>query len=71
MLAKHAERYGSGCVVETAIELGYSFAKCAELQESCDRIDMARLRREHPRAPMPRLMDPSDRVGLLMGATDG
>lgn len=38
-LDKHAEKFGTMLVVDTAVELGHSFNACVRLQDSCDRYD--------------------------------
>lgn len=66
-LQRHAERYGSEAVVETAVELGYGFDSCVRLQDHCDRVESARYLREHPRGRPPKVSLSEDRVRDMMG----
>lgn len=67
-LVKHATKFGTECVVETAVELGYTFDSCVRLQDACDRADLAELRRHRPNAKLDKRKLSEDRVTLLMGA---
>lgn len=66
-LQKHAEKFGSECVVETAVELGYPFEACVRLVDACDRADLALLRKIRSNARLDRRPPSEDRVRLLMG----
>jgi hypothetical protein len=66
-LERHAARFGSEQVVETAIECGHSFDSCVRLQDSCDRSDLELLRKLRPKARPERKAASEDRVSLLMG----
>lgn len=39
-LLKHAEKFGTECVLETAAELGYGLETVMRVCEFCDRIDV-------------------------------
>ena len=66
-LTRHAEKFGTEQVVETAAECGYGFDTLVRLQDAVDRIDQARWRREHPHAPLPRVKPSEERVRVLLG----
>ena len=66
-LTRHAERFGSGLVVETAAELGYGFDELVRLTDACDRIDAKRAREEHPHRKRSKLKASEDRVKELLG----
>jgi hypothetical protein len=69
-LMRHAERFGTDQVVETAVELGYSLDACVRLMDHCDRLDMAEFKKEHPFAKPPKVKSSEDRCKALMGITD-
>lgn len=45
-LIKHAERYGTAFVVQTAVEYGYSIEDCTRLQVRCDVIEKQQAEKE-------------------------
>lgn len=69
-LQRHAEKFGTEAVVQTAVELGYGFESCLTLQDFCDRTDAAAYRKEHPYAKPQRLTSSEKRVKLLMDLKD-
>lgn len=69
-LIKHAERYGTTEIVQTAIDLGYGLDACVRLQDACDRIDAATHRKAHPHAPAMRFGPSEERVRALMPKED-
>lgn len=69
-LMKHAERFGTDQVVETAVELGYSLDACVRLMDHCDRLDLANFKKEHPYAKNPRLKSSEVRCKALLGIVD-
>lgn len=69
-LMKHAERFGTDQVVETAVELGYSLDACVRLMDHCDRLDVASFKKEHPYAKAPKLKSSEDRCKALLGITE-
>lgn len=69
-LIKHAERYGTTEVVQTAVDLGYGLDACVRLQDACDRIEAANHRKEHPHAPAMKFGDSEQRVKALLPKTD-
>lgn len=54
-LKKHADRFGSEGVLETAIDLGYSRASLLGLLEYLERADLARIRQSRPLYRPPRV----------------
>lgn len=66
-LEKHAERFGSGSVVVTAIELGFQLEAVIRLQDACDRIDQEHELRDHPHRRVEKTQPSEDRVRKLMG----
>lgn len=66
-LARHAERYGTDQIVETAAELGYDEVSCVRLLDACDRIAGAHVRKQRPNARAPRIGLSEDRVRALLG----
>jgi hypothetical protein len=66
-LQKHAERFGSTQVVETAAELGYGYDACLRLQDFCDRVDQAEYRKAHPRGRLPKITLAEKRIRELLG----
>ena len=72
-LVKHAERFGSHMVVDTAIGLGYEFDAVVRLQRQCDVIDLEHWKKEHGGRdggwPRPK-KSVEDRVKKLMGIKD-
>lgn len=66
-LKKHAEKFGSDSVVETAAELGYGPEALVRLMDACDRITSAALRKTHPNRSTPRFGDSVERVNVLLG----
>lgn len=69
-LLKHAERHGTAEILQTAIDLGYGLEPCVRLQDSLDRIDAAKHRKEHPHAPGLKFGDAEDRVRALLPKAD-
>lgn len=69
-LERHAERYGTEQVVETAIELGYGIETVTRLQDFCDRVEAANYKKQHPRARPMRFPNTEKRVKALMEIVD-
>lgn len=69
-LMRHAEKYGSDCVVETAAELGYGLDACIRLMEYCDRADALAYQRDHSFSNSKKLMSSEKRCRLLLGLED-
>jgi hypothetical protein len=66
-LKRHADRFGSEFVVQTATEVGYGVETCVMLSDHCDIADLARLRRDRPNARLDRRAPSDDRVRKLLG----
>lgn len=66
-LMKHAERYGTDAIVQTAAELGYSLQACVRLMDHCDRVDAAAYMKEHPHARPPSVKPSEKRCRILLG----
>ncbi len=47
-LTKHAEKFGTEGVVQTAIELGYGFDTVVDLQDAVNRIENTQFHKDHP-----------------------
>lgn len=69
-LKKHAEKFGTEMVVETAAELGYGLDSCINLMEFCDRANVADLKKYKPYAKAPKLKSAEDRCKELLGIVD-
>lgn len=67
---RHAEKFGTECVVETAAELGYTLDACVRLADHCDRTEAAEYLRAHPRGRAPKADDSTKRCKLLLGIED-
>lgn len=66
-LMKHAEKFGTECVLETAVELGYGLETCVRVAEHCDRLDVLnRERWGRKNKPKPAI----DRCKVLLGIVD-
>lgn len=64
---RHAERFGTDFVVETAVEVGHGLDACVRLQDTCDRLAPAAFRKERPRAPLKKPPPAEERVKALLG----
>lgn len=60
-LTKHAERYGTEFVMESALEEGLHFADLVQLQKNLDEIEGKRTRKPKPR------ISAENRVKKLIG----
>jgi hypothetical protein len=69
-LEKHATRYGTESVIETAAALGYGVDALVRLQDHCDRLEAAAYRAEHPHAKITKLAPTEDRVRKLLGIVE-
>lgn len=70
-LQKHADKYGSSLVVETAAELGYGYESLMRLQEHCDLVDVSAHRERYgPKRPLPKTTPAEVRVKILLGLED-
>lgn len=69
-LAKHAQRFGTDCVVEAATELGYGLDACVRLQDACDRVEANAYRESHPKSKPLSFPDAEARVKKLLGLKD-
>jgi len=68
-LMRHAERYGTDQVVETAAELGYGLETCTRLMDHCDRIDAVAVR-ERRYSTSKKVKSSEERCKALLGITD-
>jgi len=67
-LLKHAERFGTDQVPETAAELGYGAETLERIIDKCDLIDAAEFRKLHPHGKTPRGgKSAEERAKLLIG----
>lgn len=69
-LMKHAERFGTDQVVETATELGYGLETCVRLTEHCDRLDALAYKESHRFGSLKRTKSAEARCKALLGITD-
>lgn len=69
-LMKHAEKFGTDQVIETAVELGYGLDACVRLTDHCDRLDVATWKREHRYGSPKKVKSAEDRCKALLGITD-
>lgn len=69
-LMKHADRFGTDQVIETAVELGYGLDACVRLLDHCDRADVAAFKKLHPHGRASKVGSSEDRCKALMGITD-
>lgn len=69
-LMKHAEKFGTDMVVETAAECGYGLDACVRLMDFCDRQDAIDFKKNH-RFGSPKKQKSSEvRCKLLLGIED-
>jgi hypothetical protein len=66
-LVKHAEKFGTDQVLETAADLGYGHDACVRLVDALDRIEAAAYRKDHPKAPPLKFGNAEKRVAAVLG----
>lgn len=69
-LVRHAEKFGTDQVVETAAELGYQLDSLVRLTDTCDRLDAEEFRRHHKFGSLAKRKPAEDRCKTLLGITD-
>lgn len=69
-LEKHAARFGSEGVAQTAVELGYGLDAVARLIDSCDRADLELIRKQRPNARLDKRDPAETRAKKMLGITD-
>jgi hypothetical protein len=69
-LLRHAERFGTEMVPETAVEAGYGLDTCTHVVESCSRIDSVAGVRRYVRGRLKKQLTPEARARELMGLPD-
>jgi hypothetical protein len=67
---KHADRFGTDQVVETATELGYGLEACVRLTDHCDRVDLKKWKEEHRYGSPKKTKTAEARCKALLGITD-
>lgn len=69
-LKKHADKYGTEQVVETAVELGYGLDTIVNLMDYCDRVNATNYRKERPYAKAQKIKSSEERAKALLGIKD-
>lgn len=64
-LARHARRYGTDCIMDTAVEFGFAHGELCSLLVVCDEVD-----RKAVRFPKKHRLTVEQRVDRLLGIED-